>query len=161
MHIMSSMVQSKKFIKGIIVLAFLLYMCSLIYFLFFSERYGRTETADYYRYNLQPFKEIMRYWRYRDVIGYEMVIINLVGNVGVFIPFGLLLPIIYKPLAKWYALLPVGMMFSIIIECIQLVTRVGTLDADDVILNVTGIMLGLAILNFVYFIRRKQVKPKL
>lgn len=155
MHIMSSMVQSKKFIKGIVVLIFLIYMCSLIYFLFFSERYGRTEAADYYRYNLQPFKEIIRYWRYRDVIGYEMVIINLVGNVGVFIPFGLLLPIIYKPLKKWYALLPVGMMFSIVIECIQLVTRVGTLDIDDVILNVTGIMLGLVLLNAIYFIKRK------
>lgn len=155
MHTMSSMVQSKKFIKGIVVLIFLIYMCSLIYFLFFSERYGRTEAADYYRYNLQPFKEIMRYWRYRDVIGYEMVIINLVGNVGVFIPFGLLLPIIYKPLKKWYALLPVGMIFSIVIECIQLVTRVGALDIDDVILNVTGIMLGFVLLKVIYFIRRK------
>ncbi len=153
MHIMSSMVQNKKLIKGIVVLVFLIYMFSLIYFLFFSERYGRTEAVDYYRYNLQPFKEIVRYWKYRDVIGYKMVIINLVGNVGVFIPFGLLLPIIYKPLAKWYALLPTGIIFSSVIECIQLVTRVGTLDVDDVILNVSGIMLGLAVLKLVCFIR--------
>lgn len=155
-RIMRSMVQSRKLKKGVVILVFLIYVCSLIYFLFFSERYGRTEAADYYRYNLQPFKEIVRYWKYRDVIGCEMVIINLAGNVGVFIPFGALLPIIYKPLARWYALLPVGMIFSMTIECVQLVTRVGALDVDDVILNVTGVMLGLILLKMVYYIRDRH-----
>lgn len=142
--------------RAAVVILFMVYICCLLYFLFFSERYGRNDVADYYRYNIKPFHEIIRYLKYRKTIGVEMVVINLLGNIGVFMPFGFLLPIIWSPFKKWYAMLFTGICFSSIIECIQLITRVGTMDVDDVILNVTGIMLGLALLKICSMVRKKS-----
>ena len=150
--------KNRKLVKAAAVTVFIVYVCCLIYFLFFSERYGRNDAASYYRYNLRPFKEITRFWTYRDIIGFEMVMVNLVGNVAVFMPFGFLLPAIYEPLKKWYAIILVGMWFSIIIECVQLITKVGTMDVDDVILNVTGVMLGLVFYKFCSFCMKKRCK---
>ena len=38
----------------------------LVYFLFFAEFFGRTDAAlrEDYAYNLEPFKEISRFWTY-------------------------------------------------------------------------------------------------
>ena len=41
-----------------------LYLACLIYFMFFSESYGRTEVHVEYRYNLVLFREIRRFSRY-------------------------------------------------------------------------------------------------
>lgn len=148
--------KGKKLFKAAAVPVFLIYIGGLIYLLFFSERYGRNDVADYYRYNLKPFQEIIRFWKYREVIGVDMVVENLAGNIVVFMPFGFLLPVIYEPLKKWYAILPVGVCFSAAIECVQLVTRVGSMDIDDVILNVTGVMLGFIFLKLCCFCRRRH-----
>ena len=49
---------------------FIIYVLLLIYFLFFSEAYGRVAEAEReYRYNLVPFVEIRRFWVYRDQLG--------------------------------------------------------------------------------------------
>ena len=152
--------KSSMLLKIAAIIIFIIYIACLIYFLFLSERYGRNETAEFYRYNLTPFKEIKRFWVYRDIIGTDMVFINLVGNIGVFVPFGFLLPVIYKPLGKWYALLPLSISFSSIIECIQLITKVGIMDIDDVILNVTGAMIGLLLYSCVHYIGRKLDEKK-
>ena len=48
---------------------FILYLCLLAYFMFFSESFGRTDTSRGYQYNLVPFKEISRYFRYYSTIG--------------------------------------------------------------------------------------------
>lgn len=146
--------KNKKLLKAAAAIIFLIYIGGLIYFLFFSEKYGRNNASDFYRYNLMPFHEIMRFCKYRDVIGFEMVAVNLAGNIVVFMPFGFLLPVIYKPLKKWYAILPLGICFSIVIECVQLVTKVGSMDIDDVILNVTGVWLGFVFLKLCCFCRR-------
>ena len=49
---------------------FVLYIAFLIYFLIFSERYGREPGSAAYSYNLLPFKEIQRFWTYRDQLGF-------------------------------------------------------------------------------------------
>ena len=59
-----------------------LYLACLIYFMFFSESYGRTEVHTEYRYNLVLFQEIRRFLRHRDILGLPAVLINIVGNVG-------------------------------------------------------------------------------
>ena len=42
----------------------------LFYFLFFSEEMGRTYSERAYHYNLIPFHEIMRFVKYRHVLGF-------------------------------------------------------------------------------------------
>ena len=48
---------------------FLIYLAGLCYFLFFAENYGRVFGQENYRYNLIPFKEIERFWKYRSELG--------------------------------------------------------------------------------------------
>lgn len=56
-------------------------------FLFFSEQMGRVP-RDTYQYNLQPFAEIKRYLYYAGRVGTVLVLLNLLGNIICFIPYG-------------------------------------------------------------------------
>lgn len=60
-------------------LLFVIYLIGISYFLFFSERYGRTEFNDDYRYNLVLFQEIKRFLKYRHTIGPEGFVVNFLG----------------------------------------------------------------------------------
>lgn len=85
----------KNKIKKAGMVAFLLYIAALIYFLFFSESYGRAGFAEReYHYNVVPFREIKRFWIYREQLGVFAVVTNLLGNVVGFVPFGFMLPLI-------------------------------------------------------------------
>ena len=126
---------------------FIIYIALLIYFLFFSDTFGRTTAYDEYRYNLQPFAEIKRYiTRVRDT-DYLMFIINIVGNVALFIPFGFLFPLMTgknreKLILMFLATFIVTVTSCFIIETIQLLTKVGVFDVDDIIMNACGSVLG-------------------
>ena len=82
-------------------LVFILYLGVLFYFLFFSERYGRTDVSDEYHYNLVLFREIKRFYRYREILGMKSVMINLAGNVAAFMPFGFFLPVLWPKRASF------------------------------------------------------------
>ena len=75
----------KRFISNLLTVCFICYMILLVYFLFFSEEYGRNEPYTTYQYNLELFREIKRYLMYREQIDMVYFAINLLGNVVVFI----------------------------------------------------------------------------
>lgn len=120
---------------------FILYIALMIYFMFFAEMFGRTP-SDEYRYNLMPFKEIIRFIKYSSTLGIRTVMINLVGNVVVFIPFGMALVSISRRKLGFFAVTLYSASLSISIELIQHLTRVGSCDVDDIILNTIGGMIG-------------------
>ena len=87
--------ETKHIIRTLGTILFILYVLALIYFLFFSEEYGRAAMEErQYRYNLIPFVEIRRFWVYRKQLGLMAVVTNLFGNVIGFLPFGFILPVI-------------------------------------------------------------------
>lgn len=137
-------------------LVFIAYLIALMYFMFFSDFYGRTHISTEYRYNLQPFKEIMRFIKYHNSIGTNRVLLNLGGNVVGFLPFGFMIPLLYKKARKWYIVLLLSLEFSVIIEVLQLITKVGSCDVDDVILNTLGGVLGFCCYLAMNRIRRKK-----
>lgn len=67
--------------------------------------------------------------------------VNIVGNVLMFLPFGLLWCILVPQGKKWYVTIPLGFLFSVLIEVTQLFLLRGT-DVDDVLLNTIGTALG-------------------
>lgn len=144
------MIKNKKIIKLLVTLLFMAYIVVLVYFLFFSEGYGRTK-VDVYRYNLVPFSEIQRYFKYYSIIGIEGFMLNIVGNIVAFIPFGLFIPIIAKGYRNFFIILFDGMLFTIIIESIQLILKVGSFDVDDMILNTTGVVIGYILFKILYY----------
>ena len=101
---------------------FLMYLIALTYFMFFAESFGRTpNTQSGYAYNLELFKEIKRFYTYREQLGFKAVFLNLVGNVVGFMPFGFFLPVVSRRGRKWYNASLLGFLLSLCIETIQLV----------------------------------------
>ena len=117
---------------------FILYLCLLAYFMFFSESFGRTDTDRGYVYNLILFKEISRYFKYYNVLGFPLFMINIVGNIVAFAPFGFFLPVIWVRTRHWYITVLLSFAMSLLVETMQLVGKVGSFDVDDLLLNTIG-----------------------
>ena len=114
--------------------------------------------TSYYRYNFIPFKEIRRFYIYRDVVGIRAFLANLFGNVLAFMPFGFFMPILRLRLRKWYCMLGMTFLLSLMIEITQLLTRVGSFDVDDLILNTSGGILGYLLFYSFIKIEKRQTK---
>ena len=123
---------------------FVLYMILALYFMFFSETLDRTMVSDEYRYNLTLFKEINRFWNMRYTYGWDVTIVNLLGNVVCFMPFGCLLPTVSrkKIFKNFLSVTLMAMLFSLGIETAQLLMKVGAFDVDDIFLNTVGGLAG-------------------
>lgn len=132
------MKKRKKFLYTIL---FAVYLSLLIYFLFFAEGF-REGAADNYRYNFIPFREIGRYLQYRNTIGTGMVVLNLVGNIIGFAPFGFFVPCLSDGRTGFGAVTLYALEFSVTVEILQLFTKVGCCDIDDVLLNTLGGVIG-------------------
>ncbi len=124
---------------------FVLYFAVLFYFLFFSEEMGRTYSERTYHYNLVPFKEIGRFIRYHRTLGTGTVLLNIVGNVAAFVPFGIFLPVFSARCRKVWFTVFYSFELSLLVELLQLVTKVGSFDVDDLILNTIGGLVGFLI----------------
>lgn len=120
-------------------LLFVIYLLMLGYFLFFAEEYGRRNWSEAdYRYNLELFREIGRFWTYREQLGFWPAFLNIGGNIIGFLPFGLLLPVMHRNLRKSLPVILLGFSLSLLVESLQLVLKVGSFDVDDLLLNTVG-----------------------
>lgn len=134
--------KKRRMIRAISRVCFVVYMACLVYFLLLSDGFGRIEGYSGYRYNVVPFQEIMRFIRYRDYIDFMSVVINLLGNVVAFMPFGALIRWVVDRKMHWYQAMGYTFLFSLSVELLQLVAKVGVFDVDDLILNTLGGLIG-------------------
>lgn len=96
--------------------------------------------------NLVPFRTIARYIR---LLGWTEnrylrihALVNLAGNVVLFLPMGCFLPALFSRLRKlWKTLLWTALAVGAV-EGMQLFLTVGSCDIDDLILNTAGAALG-------------------
>jgi glycopeptide antibiotics resistance protein len=89
--------------------------------------------------NLVPFKTITIYLHR---LGSPFWTRQVLGNLGLLLPIGLLGPIVFPPLGQWWRVLLVALAISTAIEVTQLWIPDRSADIDDVIVNVTGAVLG-------------------
>lgn len=104
--------------------------------------FGRTTQPDY-SYNLVPFLTITSYFPIRTMSSW----INIVGNIAVFMPFGVLLPHTFR--TRFLKSLGFFLAGLCLLEVTQLLSRRGSLDVDDIILNSVGFTLGYVLLCFI------------
>ncbi len=96
-----------------------------------------------YRGNLVPFHEIERYLVAIRESGSVHSLINFLGNVIAFMPFGFMVPLLFsKKLQSLGKVVLLSFLFSLGLETTQLVTNCGIFDVDDILLNTTGGALG-------------------
>lgn len=152
--------KKRKLFRKIEILLFTAYLAVLCYFLFFADSMGRTYSERTYHYNLIPFKEITRFWVYRHSLDFWSVMINLVGNVVVFLPVGAFLPGLFAGCRKIFLTVLLSFEFSLTVEMIQLVCKVGCFDVDDIILNTLGGFLGYLLYWILRWAWRKKNEEK-
>lgn len=104
-----------------------------------------------FRMNLIPFVNVLDYDSKRDLL------LNLIGNTAMFIPTGIMTPLVYKNLNSFKKTVLTGFSISLAIEIIQLPFAVRASDVDDLILNTLGCVLGYGILTLVRMIRQRIV----
>ncbi len=152
------MKNAKKILHILSWIIFVIYLIALVYFLFFSEQMGRVP-GDSYRYSLVPLKEISRYLVYRREIGTFHVMLNLLGNILCFVPFGFVLPVISRQQRKFWRIAFLSFLSSLLVELIQLVSKVGSCDVDDIILNTLGGMIGYLLFWIFHRLIFRREKP--
>ena len=145
--------EKRKRIRVLGTVLFVVYILFLLYFLIFSDWYGRDAVMENYHYNLEPFREIKRFWEYREKLGIWSVV-NLFGNIVIFIPFGFFAPIASKK-RNFIGTIMDGCFLSFIVEMFQLISKVGRFDVDDLLLNTLGVVIGYLVFLACNAIRRK------
>jgi glycopeptide antibiotics resistance protein len=95
-------------------------------------------------HNFVPFKTIA-IWVANPDSGFW--IRQMVGNLLLLLPFGLLGPIALPWLDRWWRVLLAAFALSLAIELAQLWIPDRAADVDDLLLNVAGAALGYAILS--------------
>lgn len=127
---------------------FLAYGALMLWLLF--DRPGHTEGIPYWeqvaqQLNLVPFRTLRLFGSLLDSVRPDYVrsaVINLGGNIIMFVPLGFLLPRVFPKLTSLFRVLLTTAVIISIVETIQLFTLVGSCDIDDLILNVAGAALG-------------------
>ncbi|KAB2451066.1 VanZ family protein [Bacillus sp. CH126_4D] len=94
--------------------------------------------------NLVPFRSTIRYLTEFDSYNIDIVLMNTLGNVIIFIPFGFLLPLLFKQINNVKMVSKIFIKFILLIESLQLLTFTGVFDIDDIILNMLGALIGYA-----------------
>ena len=111
------------------------------------------------RWNLVPFHTILSYLRPDGyAVSNAIRAINLLGNVFVLVPFGVLLPLAFPRMHKWYRVFLCGSALIVCIEVTQFFVGRAA-DIDDYILNILGVMLGYGLLLCRHFARRLCLAP--
>ncbi|MTI67990.1 MAG: VanZ family protein [Firmicutes bacterium] len=112
------------------------YFILLSYWMLFG--FGRS-VGSVYMYNLVPLSTIKHFLKFNQ-LNIKVWAINLIGNIGIFIPFGFLIPMTKK--SSFYKALGVFIIGLTFLEVTQLITKRGSFDIDDFILNSLGFSLG-------------------
>lgn len=132
------------FWQGLVQSSFFVYIFMVLtltgYFILFREvtysdwwQRMTTRVARRDHVNLEFFK-IFKIYRLTDK--------QILGNFVMLFPLGLYLPLMYKKLDNFFVVIIVCILFAIVIELLQLATRIRSADVDDVLLNSSGAVLG-------------------
>ncbi|WP_342504749.1 VanZ family protein [Sporosarcina sp. FSL K6-2383] len=122
----------------IIFTILIIYTALILYFLFFGVgRPGAAISIHEYRFNLIPniiYLDIpaisdLKYFRFFTF-----------GNFAGFIPFGILIPMLYR--CNFFRFISLFLLSILIIETVQMLTFLGSFDINDVIVNSLGAAVG-------------------
>ena len=86
---------------------------------------------------------------------------NIILNILMFVPIGFMIPLIFKKCERCYITYLVGFGITLFIEILQLVSKRGIFELDDIINNSLGCAIGYGIVMlFISLFKRKKVNQK-
>ena len=147
---------------------FLVYVGLMVWLLFGRPRAWSEELtyAEILRQNinLTPLLTIRNYLqvvlhRTNDAVLMHCII-NLVGNVVLFLPPGWLLPHIWVRFRNFFRFFFTCLAAILLVEITQLLTLLGSFDIDDVILNMAALVIGYLAYMLTHPGKKKSVRGK-
>lgn len=132
--------------KFLLLLVFIIYIFGVFYFtgvgtIFDIQRYGIELKSG--QVNFLPFSK-------------NIVVVDYILNIILFIPLGFLLPIIWPDKNKLKLVVLSGVSFSLLIELSQLFNNRRT-DIDDILMNTLGTILGYLFFRILIRITKKAL----
>ncbi|MCR8985470.1 VanZ family protein [Brevibacillus laterosporus] len=122
-------------LRKLIFTGTILYTILILYFMFFAFKRVERATSEYgYTFMFVPegvplqFPELTFSW-----------IVDF-GNIAAFIPFGVLIPLLYR--VRFGKFISLFVLTILVLETLQALTYLGSFDVDDVISNTLGAMIG-------------------
>lgn len=103
--------------------------------------------------------EWVPFWSYYQVFTVQdsPLAWQMIYNVLVFIPLGVLLPVNFAPVRKLHIVAASAAGLSLLIEVVQLVSKLGLFEFDDLLHNTLGAVIGYGIWRvWKKFIQRKS-----
>lgn len=134
--------------RGLTAPIAIIYILTVIYLTFLIR-----EPTPLYRYSLKPFNAAIRAIEFGGGLLPGLLsgtvkitswksLESVVLNIMLFVPFGYLVPLLWKKTDRWWKVVLLGFCVSLLIEAIQLLTRLGFADVDDLINNTIGSVVG-------------------
>ena len=145
--------------KPILIAIFAVY-CAALAYLTLLKGIGATFDMTYAEYikansNVIPFFSFYVFITtpYKSAVVVEYFIINLAGNLLLFLPWGLLLPSIAYKLRSFGRFFVFTSIVIVVIELLQLFLMLGSADIEDYILNILGASVG-------FWLNKKLLLPR-
>ena len=113
-----------------------LYIVVLLYFTV-TGRYSHEE----YGYEIQFFTSYRWFFEHNG----EQVLRQLLINFVMLMPVGFLLPVVINAKHKYLITMALSLLLTVFIETMQLITKCGSFEIDDIINNFVGAVLGMLI----------------
>ena len=149
--------------KVIAIALFCLYSLSMLLLLFGRQSHWSGDgywTSILQNINLIPFHTSVSFLK--SLLSshsgglFTHAFINLMGNVILFVPLGVFLPVLWKRLQKWWPFFGIVTFLLVSVELAQLFMLRGICDVDDYLLNVFGASIGYLITRI--FIQYRKAK---
>ena len=126
-----------------------LYIVVLLYFTV-TGRYSHEE----YEYQINFFTSYRWFFQYNG----EQVLRQLLINFVMLMPVGFLLPVVINAKHKYLITMALSLLLTTFIETMQLITKCGSFEFDDIINNFIGAVIGMLIYaSCSKLINRKQI----
>jgi glycopeptide antibiotics resistance protein len=145
--------KNNKITRAVLWGLFVVYCGILVWMLYLSRDYRGGYTFGEYisRFsNFIPFKTVFHYAKIASTCSLEFIglfLWNIMGNLVMLLPLGAVLPCLFRRIDRFWKVVITVTVTIILIELAQLILRVGVIDIDDLILNLSGAMIGYAILK--------------
>ena len=141
-----------KKLKPAVWAAFAIYTAVMLWLLIFQRLFAGSfvsaELPD--RFQFIPFRTVSELAEMLSAFSInDFAFRNIAGNIVLFIPIGIFLPVLFRSQRKFLFMLTTTVITICLIELIQALTALGTCDIDDLILNTAGACIGYLIFRLV------------
>lgn len=132
--------------KTLLITGLIVYLAAAVWLLFMRHAASDMPFSEYVRQNTNFIPFFSFYVLYTTPYISSLVLVpffkNLIGNLVLFLPWGIMLPLLGKRFksAKPFFLLTACVIIAV--ELLQLVFKVGICDVEDFILNMLGAAIG-------------------